>query len=64
MGVDSAFLKKDNKLASMIVKCAVCGSKIDVFINAISSAGEVWPFCESCKSYVDVVPSDHDVGSF
>jgi hypothetical protein len=42
----------------MIVKCAVCGSKVDVFINAISSAGEVWPFCENCGSYVDVVPFD------
>ncbi|HYB67736.1 MAG TPA: hypothetical protein VEC43_05360 [Candidatus Acidoferrales bacterium] len=59
MGVDSAFLTKDNKLDSMIVKCAVCGCKIDVFINSISSAGEVWPFCENCGSYVDVVPSDH-----
>jgi len=56
MGVDAAFLKRDNKLVSMIVKCAVCGSKIGVFINAISSAGEVWPFCENCGSYVDVVP--------
>ncbi len=49
MGVDSAFLKKDNKLVSMIVKCGVCDSKIDVFVNAIISAGEVWPFCETCK---------------
>ncbi len=59
MGVDAAFLKKDNKLFSMIVECAVCGRKIDVFVNAISSAGEVWPFCENCRSYVDVVPSGH-----
>ena len=58
MGVDAAFLKRDNKLVSMIVKCAVCGSKIGVFINAISSAGEVWPLCENCGSYVDVVPSN------
>jgi transposase-like protein len=59
MGVDSAFLKKDNKLLSMIVKCAACGSKIDVFINAVSSAGEVRPFCENCGSHVDVIPSEH-----
>ena len=59
MGVDAAFLKRDNKLVSMVVNCAMCGSKIGVFINAISSAGEVWPFCEKCGSYVDVVPSNH-----
>jgi uncharacterized OB-fold protein len=58
MGVDSAFLKKENKLASMGVKCAVCGNKIELFVNSISSAGEVWPFCEKCGTYVDVLPTD------
>jgi DNA-directed RNA polymerase subunit RPC12/RpoP len=41
MGVDSAFLRKENKLLDMKVKCATCGSKIQVFINDMSSAGEV-----------------------
>ena len=58
MGVDSAFLKKDNKLNSMQVKCANCGSNVQVFINSISAAGEAWPLCERCGTYVDVVPSD------
>jgi len=58
MGVDSAYLRKDNKLLDIKVKCATCGSKIEVFMNAMSSAGEVWPFCENCGTYVDVVPND------
>jgi len=58
MGVDSGFLKKENELNSMLVKCATCGSAIQLFINAISSAGEAWPFCQECGTYVDVVPSD------
>ncbi|MGA8904034.1 MAG: hypothetical protein WB661_03405 [Candidatus Bathyarchaeia archaeon] len=58
MGIDSAFLKKDNKLYNMNVKCATCGTKIEVFVNTISSAGDVWPFCEKCRTYVDVIPSD------
>jgi len=58
LGIDSAFLKKDNKLLGMDVKCATCGAKIEVFVNAISSAGDVWPFCGKCGTYVDVVASD------
>jgi ribosomal protein S27E len=58
LGIDSGFLKKDNKLTAMQVKCAKCGGAIQVFVNAISSAGEAWPFCENCGTYVDVVPSD------
>jgi transcription elongation factor Elf1 len=58
MGVDSAFLKKENKVLGMKVKCSSCGSVIRVFINDMSSAGEVWPFCGNCGTYVDVVPGD------
>jgi endogenous inhibitor of DNA gyrase (YacG/DUF329 family) len=58
LGIDSAFLRKENKLLKMNVKCASCGTKIDVFINTMSSAGEVWPFCENCGTYVDVVPDN------
>jgi hypothetical protein len=58
MGVDSAFLRKEDKLLDMKVKCAACGIEIQVFINDMSSAGEVWPFCDKCGTYVDVVPSD------
>jgi transposase-like protein len=58
LGIDSAFLRKENRLLGMNVKCTVCGSKIDLFVNTISSAGEVWPFCEKCGTYVDMVPSD------
>jgi len=58
MGVDSAFLRKENKLFDMKVKCAVCGSRVQVFVNDISSPGEVWPFCGKCENYVDVVPTD------
>jgi hypothetical protein len=53
MGVDSTFLHRENKLFRMRVKC---GSEIKVFVNDIASAGEVWPFCERCESYVGVVP--------
>ncbi len=58
MGVDSTFLKKENRLLGMSVKCATCGARIELFVNSISSAGEVWPFCAKCGSYVDVVPVD------
>jgi endogenous inhibitor of DNA gyrase (YacG/DUF329 family) len=58
LGVDSAFLRKENKLSSMQVKCAKCGSIIQLFINSISSAGEAWPFCQKCGTYVNVIPSD------
>lgn len=58
MGVDTAFLKKENKVLVMKVKCSACGSVIRVFINDMSSAGEVWPFCENCGTYVNVVPGD------
>jgi len=58
MGIDSAFLKKENRLTEMNVKCAKCGSKIHLFINAIASAGEAWPFCQECGTYVDVVASE------
>ena len=56
MGIDSAFLKKENKLFDMKVKCSICGSKIELFVNAIASPGEAWPFCQKCGNYVDVVP--------
>jgi endogenous inhibitor of DNA gyrase (YacG/DUF329 family) len=56
MPVDSAFLRKNNKLQGMNVKCANCGSKIEMFVNDMASAGEVWPFCDKCRTYVDVVP--------
>ena len=49
MGTDSAFLKKDNKLLDMKVKCATCGTKIEMFVNSISSAGEAWPFCRDTE---------------
>jgi hypothetical protein len=58
LGVDSAFLKKENKLSSVHVKCAACGSPIRLYVNSISSARETWPFCEKCGTYVDVMPSD------
>jgi endogenous inhibitor of DNA gyrase (YacG/DUF329 family) len=58
MGVDSAFLLKENKLLDIKVKCAMCGSIVRIFINDMSSAGEVWPFCENCGTYVDIVPRD------
>ncbi len=57
MGIDSAFLKKDNKLLDMNVKCAKCGTKIVLFVNSISSAGETWPFCEKCGTYTDILPT-------
>ncbi len=50
LGVDSAFLRRENKLFQMKVKCASCGSDIKIFMNDIASAGEVWPFCEKCES--------------
>lgn len=58
MGVDSAFLRKENRVLEMNVNCAACGSKIKLFINDIASPGEVWPFCEKCDTYVNVVPGD------
>ena len=58
MGVDSTFLRKENKILSMNIKCATCGSRIKLFVNDIASAGEVWPFCEKCDTYVDVVPGE------
>jgi endogenous inhibitor of DNA gyrase (YacG/DUF329 family) len=58
LGIDSAFLKKDNRLLSMNLKCATCGTKVEVFVNAISSAADVWPFCAKCGTYVDVIPND------
>jgi transposase-like protein len=58
MGVDSAFLKKENKLLGMKIKCSVCGSDIQVFVNGMSSAGEVWPLCSNCGTYVNVIPGD------
>lgn len=57
MGIDSAFLKKNNRVLDLKVKCTSCGSEIQVFINAMASAGKVWPFCEKCGTYVDVVPN-------
>jgi transposase-like protein len=56
VGIDSAFLTKENKLLNMDVKCSICGGKIGLFVNTISSAGEAWPFCQKCGTYVDVVP--------
>jgi transcription elongation factor Elf1 len=56
LGVDSAFFKKNNKILDLKVNCSICGSEIHVFINHIASAGEVWPFCEKCGTYVNVVP--------
>lgn len=56
MGVDSAFLKKENRVLDMKVKCTSC--LVRLFMNDISSAGEVWPFCERCGTYVNVVPVD------
>lgn len=56
MGVDSAFLQKENRILEMNVKCATCGSGIKLFVNDMASPGEVWPFCEKCETYVDVVP--------
>jgi ribosomal protein L44E len=58
LGVDSAFLRKENKVLQMNVKCAVCGEKINIFINDMASPGEVWPFCKKCNTYVDVAPGD------
>jgi hypothetical protein len=58
MGVDSAFLRKENRVLDMNVKCASCGGLVRLFVNNMSSAGEVWPFCEKCGTYVDVVPGD------
>ena len=58
MGVDSAFLRKENRVLKMNVQCAICGSKIRLFVNDIASPGEAWPFCEKCDNYVDVVPGD------
>ena len=58
MGIDSAFLKKGNRLLNMNLKCATCGTKVEVFVNAIASAGDVWPFCAKCGAYVDVIPND------
>lgn len=58
MGVDSAFLRKENRILDMNVKCAGCGRVVRLFVNDMSSAGEVWPFCEKCGTYVDVVPGD------
>ncbi len=42
----------------MNLKCATCGTKVEVFVNAVSSAGDVWPFCAKCGTYVDVIPND------
>jgi hypothetical protein len=58
MGVDSAFLRKENRILDMNIKCAACGEHIQLFVNDMSSAGEVWPFCERCGTYVNVVPGD------
>jgi hypothetical protein len=58
MGVDSAFLRKENKLLDMKVKCRNCGGRIKLFVNDMASPGEVWPFCDKCESYVDVVPDE------
>ena len=58
MGVDFAFLRRENRLQELNIRCAECGAKIELFINDMASAGEVWPFCEKCGTYVDVVPSD------
>jgi hypothetical protein len=56
--IDSAFLRKENRVLDMNVKCARCGRAVRLFINDMSSAGEVWTFCEKCGTYVDVVPGD------
>lgn len=56
LGVDSAFLRKENRVLQMNVKCATCGTSVRFFVNDIASPGEVWPFCEKCETYVDVVP--------
>ena len=61
MGIDSSFLRKENKLLQMKLKCATCGSEIKIFVNHIASAGEAWPFCERCESYVNVNPSEEVV---
>ena len=58
MGVDLAFLRKENKVLDMRVECAACGSAVRLFVNDMSCAGEVWPFCEKCGTYVDVVPGE------
>jgi hypothetical protein len=58
VGVDSAFLSKENKVLDMKVKCASCGRLVRLFVNDVSSAGEVWPSCERCGTYVNVVPPD------
>jgi hypothetical protein len=58
MGVDSTFLRKEDRLFRMRIKCASCGSQIRMFVNDNASAGEVCPFCEECGSYVNVVPAD------
>ena len=60
MGVDSSFLKKDNNILDLKVRCSTCGSEIKIFVNHIASAGEVWPYCEECGTYVNVVPGDDD----
>lgn len=41
LGIDSAFLKKNNRVLDLKVKCATCGSEIQVFTNDRVSAGEV-----------------------
>jgi len=58
MGVDSAFLRRENRLLGMDVKCSMCGTKIKVFVNDMASPGEVWPLCEECGTYVDVIPTE------
>jgi hypothetical protein len=58
MVVDSAFLRKEDKLLRMKIKCTACGSEIRMFVNDNASAGEVWPFCEKCGTYVNVVPAE------
>ncbi len=58
MGVDSAFLKKENRVLEMQVRCSSCGSAIKIFINDMASPGEVWPLCEKCGTYVNVIPED------
>lgn len=58
MAVDSAFLRKDNRLLEMNVKCATCGTRVQLFVNHMASPGEVWPFCMDCGTYVDVVSGE------
>jgi len=58
MGVDSSFLRKNNNLLDLKVRCSACGSEIQVFVNHMASAGEVWPYCEKCGTYVNVIPDD------